>query len=228
METLTLGGLNVRAIGPADGATVLLCHGFGAPGDDLMPLAEALDPQLRWRWVFPEGPIDLRPQGIPGRAWWHIDMMRLQVAMMRGEVEELVREMPEGLPRAHQLLSSAIEALGVPREKLVVGGFSQGAMLTTHLALNSATPLAGLAILSGALVAREEWQAAAKTSGPQLSVFQSHGTADPILPFEGALMLRELLLGAGAKLRFVEHDGGHEIPFEALRGLRDFLQARLG
>ena len=228
MEILRLGSLNVRSLGPQGAGAVLLCHGFGAPGDDLVPLAEALDPELRWRWLFPEAPLDLRSQGVPGRAWWHIDILRLQRAVMSGETDALVRETPEGLAAVHALLEGAVEALGVPREKLVVGGFSQGAMLATDLALGSSAPFAGLTVLSGALVSREAWRSAAEALGPKLHVFQSHGRADPILPFGGAELLRDLLAGAGAQVQFVPHGGGHEIPPPALRGLHAFLTARLG
>ena len=232
MQRVQLGALLALALGPDTGPAVLLCHGFGAPGDDLVPLAEALDPDLRWRWFFPQGPIDLRSQGIPGRAWWHIDIMRMQMAVMSGRAEELVRETPEGLAEARAALEGAISALetehGVKREALVVGGFSQGAMLTTEVALHASPPFAGLAVISGALVSQLRWAEAARAQGARLPVFQSHGRADPILPFAGAELLRELLRSSGAKVDFVEHRGGHEIPMEALRGLREFLRVRLG
>lgn len=231
MQLLELGGVKVRAVGGEGLPAVLLCHGFGAPGDDLVPLAEALDAKGQWRWFFPEAPLDLRSLGIPGRAWWQIDMMRLQMAMMTGQTRQLAEETPPGLDVARGALEGVIAALerdhAVRRDRLVIGGFSQGAMLSTELALHQAVPFAGLAILSGALISAARWRTAARAAGPALHVFQSHGQRDPILPFTGAVELRELLTASGAELSFVSHGGGHEIPFEALSGLRHFLQARL-
>jgi len=226
MQIVRAGELTVRVRGPEGAPTVLLCHGFGAPGDDLVPLGEACDPEGRWRWVFPEGPLDLRAQGIPGRAWWPIDMVRLQQAMATGGALAMMDEIPEGLTPARALLEGAIDALGLPANALVVGGFSQGAMLATELALSAPQPYRGLAILSGALVARARWTAAAAAKGPALNVFQSHGRRDPILPFTGADALEAVLTGAGARVRRVNHGGGHELPGEVLSGLRAFLDER--
>lgn len=226
MKILRAGELTVRVLGPEAAPAVLLCHGFGAPGDDLVPLGEVCDPEGRWRWVFPEGPLDLRAQGISGRAWWPIDMLRLQQAMVSGDLESLASDIPEGLTPARALLEGAIDALGLHPSELVVGGFSQGAMLATELALSAPRPYRGLAVLSGALIARSRWSAAAAVNGPALQVFQSHGRRDPILPFEGAEALGTMLVGAGARVQQVSHGGGHEIPAEVLAGLRAFLDAR--
>jgi len=232
MDTLQLGPLKVRTFGSGEAGAVLLCHGYGAPGDDLVPLAEVLDPDFKRRWFFPEAPKDLRAMGIPGRAWWDIDIMRLQLSVMSGRVNDLFRETPVGMPEAARALTDAITAIerlpGISREKLVIGGFSQGAMLTTEVTLHADKPFAGLCILSGALVSEPRWREAASKVGRALHVFQSHGTSDPILPFDGAVRVRELLLNAGAELDFVQHEGGHEIPLGTLKGIHAFLNARLG
>jgi phospholipase/carboxylesterase len=229
---LKLGTLEATQVGTGTGPAVLLCHGFGAPGDDLVPLAEALDPKGRWRWFFLEAPLSLGTMGIPGRAWWHIDMVALQRAMASGDLSARMEETPPGLAEARAAVEGALAALEqehhVERSKLVVGGFSQGAMVTSELALHATPPFAGLAILSGALLSRARWQAAATERGAAVHVYQSHGRRDPILPFAGAEKLGALLQAAGATRTFVPHGGGHEIPSEVLVGLRAFLVERLG
>ena len=88
---LELGPLRVTAAGGSDrqgggdGPAVLLCHGFGAPGDDLVPFARVVDAGARRALVLPRGAAGAGSGwGVAGRAWWHIDMVRLQEEMMRG------------------------------------------------------------------------------------------------------------------------------------------------
>ncbi len=231
MKSLLLGSLLVHMAGGTDGEgggdgpAVLLCHGFGAPGDDLVGLHRAIAAPPGTRWFFPEAPLDV-DVGMPGRAWWPIDMARLQLAMMRGMSRELARETPPGLAAARQLLSETISFLGelhhVDPARLVVGGFSQGAMLTTDLVLTGGLGVAGLAILSGTLLSEDRWRASA-ASASGLPVFQSHGRHDPVLPFSGAEALGALLVGAGAHRRFVPFSGQHEIPTPAIGALGGFL-----
>lgn len=229
MATIPLGSLSVQTVGPSLGPSVLLCHGFGAPGDDLVALARVLDPRGALRWFFPAAPLEL-PWG--GRAWWEIDLVRLQMLQQRGERRALAEETPPGLAEARQALESVIDELvakhGVRRDALVIGGFSQGAMLTTEVALHAKEPFAGLVALSGTLLSESRWQEAAKATGPSLHALVTHGRRDPVLPFEGGEALRDMLTAAGATVEWLAHDGVHEIPPPALRRVIAFLQRRLG
>jgi len=236
---LELGPLRVTAAGGSDrqgggdGPAVLLCHGFGAPGDDLVPFARVVDAGRDVRWFFPEAPLALDlGWGVAGRAWWHIDMVRLQEEMMRGRRLALAEQVPDGLVEARAALEACIEALcerfTVARERLVIGGFSQGAMISTEIGLHAATPFAGLALLSGNLLNEGSWRPAARSSGANQHVFMSHGRADPILPFEGAEALRRMLEESGAAVEWVAHGGQHEIPPMVVQRLGAFLRQRLG
>jgi phospholipase/carboxylesterase len=235
MKTLTLGKLKVVAAGGTDrdgggdGPAVLLCHGFGAPGDDLVALHRVIDAGPGVRWFFPAAPHSLEASiGMAGRAWWHIDMMALQRAMATGALRELAGETPDGLDEASSALDEAVTLLGrdhgVDRSRLVVGGFSQGAMLTTELALHAATPFAGLVVLSGTLLSQQRWESAARLRAPGMKVFQSHGRRDPILPYSGAEALKAMLEAAGASVSFVPFGGQHEIPYPVIEGLGKFLR----
>ena len=237
MKTLTLGPLRVTATGGADregggdGPAIVLCHGYGAPGDDLVSLARVVDGGRELRWFFPEAPLELDlGMGMESRAWWHIDMIRLQEALMRGEARMLAEETPVGLAEARAALESCLDELsskfGVARERLFLGGFSQGAMLSTELALHADRRFAGLVLMSGTLLSESRWRAAAANTGAQLDVLMSHGRADPLLPFQGAEALRALLEQAGAKVQWVPHGGAHEIPPAVLEGLGKFLRER--
>lgn len=216
--------------GGGEGPLVVLLHGFGAPGDDLVALWRYLNVPDEVRFLFPAAPLKLDMGFGDARAWWMFDMERVTQARSQGQWDELSQEIPRGLSPARtqmqDVLSLAIENLAVPSDSLVLGGFSQGAILSTDLVLHSDIPFAGLALLSGTLIAKHEWL----TRLPNrqgLPVFQSHGIDDPILAFPMAQQLREHIQLAGLPVSWVEFRGGHEIPIQVLEGLGTFLQSVL-
>jgi|HubBroStandDraft_2_1064218.scaffolds.fasta_scaffold399431_1 phospholipase/carboxylesterase len=229
MQILEIGPLTVRALGSGEGPAILLCHGFGAPGDDLVPLARAVDVGPGVRWFFPAAPLELE---WGGRAWWEIDLDRRMALAERGESDALRLETPPGLAEARAALEATLASLekdhGVRRDRLIVGGFSQGAMLTTEVSLAAETPFAGLVILSGTLLSQGAWAAAARARGSSLHVLMTHGRRDPLLRFADAEVLRELLLAGGASVEWVAHGGQHEIPMAALERLGAFARSRFG
>jgi phospholipase/carboxylesterase len=192
-------------------------HGFGAPGSDLVPLARVLDVPREVRFAFPEAPLDLGPEYQGGRAWWWIDMMKIQLAAMRREVIDRSQSIPEGLTEAR---TSVIAMLGeltaaLSPSHVVLGGFSQGAMLACDVALRTEIPLAGLVLWSGTLIAQDDWtRTGARRRG--LRAVVSHGQGDSILPFAAAERLRDFLTETGLAVNWVPFRGGHEIPPSAL------------
>jgi phospholipase/carboxylesterase len=228
LDVCITGGLDRE--GGGEGPLVVLLHGFGAPGDDLVALWRYIKVPDEVRFVFPAAPLKIDMGYGDARAWWMLDLERVTRARASGQWEELSQEIPRGLAPARtqvlDLLAIAMEELAAPSESVVLGGFSQGAMLSTDLALHSDIPLAGLVLLSGTVIAKQEWL----TRLPDrqgLSVFQSHGTDDPILAFSAAQQLRAHIQTAGLPVRWVEFRGGHEIPFQVLEHLGTFLQSVL-
>ena len=229
MRQKLIAGLTVRFTGGVDrngggdGPLVVLLHGFGAPGTDLIPLSRVLDVPREVRFAFPEAPLDLGPEYAGGRAWWWIDMMKIQLAQMRGEVIDRLNDVPEGIAEARAKVRAMLEEIAPPATKLVLGGFSQGAMLACDVTLRTARPVAGLAMLSGTLISKEEWAPlASKRAG--LKTLVTHGQGDPILPFAQAESLREFLKGAGLDVTWVPFRGGHEIPGPALDALGKMIR----
>ena len=221
---LVLGGGPDRE-GGGDGPMLLLMHGFGAPGEDLVPLARQLAVDKSVRFAFPAAPLLLDPSVPPeasGRAWWLLDMAELQRATMQRDFTLLTTRIPDGLSEARGQVLALLDALerdhAVSRDKLVLGGFSQGAMLATDVSLRAERPPAALAILSGSLIAAQEWLPLMKARAG-LPVLQSHGRADPVLSFEIAELLRQELTNAGLSVEFVTFNGGHGIPNGAVDAL---------
>jgi phospholipase/carboxylesterase len=226
----TLGGLSCRVVdrlpaGWRPRLVAVLCHGFGAPALDLVPLAHefmALDPRIERgvRFIFPAAPIGLDDLGMHGgRAWWHIDIARLNASIQRGEFRNLRNDVPRGLAESRQMLATLLDEVrqteGIKTGQIVLGGFSQGAMLATDAALRLDAAPAALCIFSGTLICEDEWRALARMRGP-LTVLQSHGYEDPILPFEAAGWLCEMLRESGIDVEFIPFHGYHTIPMEAV------------
>lgn len=220
-----LAGLDyVETITAASGKTVVLFHGYGADCHDLAPLAGVFPPGLAARWVFANAPLTV-PIGphSTGRAWFPIDMAALEAAMRRGGHRDFSGETPAGFLEGAASAAAFVDALGVEPENLVLGGFSQGAMMATEVALSMAEAPRSLVVLSGALVTKARWQTALAKRGPSLRVFQAHGRGDPVLSFRDAETLQALLAASGAKVTWTPFDGGHEIPEIVLRGVAGFL-----
>jgi phospholipase/carboxylesterase len=208
--------------------TVVLLHGYGAPGTDLVGLQSAIEVPEGTRFVFLQAPNLLDGMSGPhgGRAWWHIDMIALQVARMTGQNEMLARETPAGIELAREQLDEALHSLekehGLDWSHLVIGGFSQGAMLSCDWALRATRPIEALVQLSGTMISESEWKPLMKKR-KGLRVFQSHSPDDQVLPFVLAERLRDALQDAEMRNTFVRFRGGHGIAPSVTDALSTFL-----
>ena len=232
MREEQIGGLRTRITGGTDGKggghgpLVMLLHGFGAPGDDLVSLADDMTLPAETRLVFPEGPLSLSFGPSDARAWWIIDMARIAQDQAAGRIRDLSHEIPKGLAPARETMLAFLKEVeqhfNADPRKTVLGGFSQGAMLTCDVMLQSDRPYAGLVQLSGNLLAQQIWgPLIPKRKG--MPVFQSHGMQDEILPYVGAERLRDTLSQSGLAVEWHRFRGGHEIPEPVLQRLGVFL-----
>lgn len=217
------GELDAVAVPSADrdAKTIVCFHGYGADMRDLAPLAFETPASKPFSWYFPDAPGELE---WGGKAWWPIDVAAFEAAQRGGKPRDLSRETPEGMAQARLAAQSFVAGLGVPAEKLVLMGFSQGSMLAVDLAMRMEKSPAGVAVLSGTLVdvaALRELAGARKG----MPFFQSHGSVDPILGFLQAIALEKELVGAGWKGKLLRFEGGHAIPGEVLEALGAWLDS---
>jgi phospholipase/carboxylesterase len=216
--SVAFGGLEVTsggdlAEGERGGTAVVLLHGFGAAGDDLVSLARSLA-RPRTRFVVPAGLLTL---GNGGRAWWQIEQRPAYDAAQELLVDEgsllLAR-------RAVQGVLSTVRERYAP-EALFIAGFSQGAMLSLDVAAQASARVDRVAVLSGALPQPTARALAKHAHLPRVLV--SHGRQDRVLRFAGAEHLVERLQASGYAVTFRAFEGGHEIPFEIRDALHDFF-----
>ena len=203
-------------------AVVILCHGFGAPSTDLVSISNELlgreNSNQKVVYVFPAGPIEMDPL-FDARAWWMIDVEHIQQLMMKGETRELKTHSPDVLPERRKSMCGLIDHcrvdFNVQPNQILIGGFSQGSMLATDVAFSYPELLGGLIIWSGSLINESEWIEKSKAR-EFLKIVQSHGRQDPVLPFDGAVDLRDMLRSHGHSVEFHEFGGQHAIPLEAI------------
>lgn len=222
--TVRLAGGEDRE-GGGDGKLVVLMHGFGATGTDLVGLWRVLDVPRSVRFAFPEAPNEM-PGMFGGRAWWMLDLERAETELARGP-RSYAREVPPGMEAATDqvvhMLAEMQKALGAPDERLVIGGFSQGSMAACNVVFTRDVRPAGLVILSGTPVNLSAWKAGMRARAG-LRVFQSHGQRDPLLSFQAAEHLRDEMRAAGLRTEWVPFHGGHEIPMPVLEALGSFVK----
>jgi phospholipase/carboxylesterase len=238
IAALSVGALNARRPWAARLATItrggegpptlVLLHGYGSKAADWEPFTATLAVPSRTHFVFPEAPeTTVPPDGpIGGRAWWRLD---LEDHIRRGQqLPDLSATRPPGLDASASLVHTLLFDLARrPGGPVVLGGFSQGAMVASELAFTTDDDVAALVLLSGTPVDEATWRRGfAKRRG--LRVFVSHGRADPILSFTSAERFQRELADAGLDVTWVPFDGGHEIPGPVVAALNAFLAPILG
>ena len=212
---------------------VVLCHGYGAQGNDLVSIGEYLSQKHSSIsedicFIFPEGPLSLDNVGFSGaRAWWEIEFPAMSGPIAGIHPRDLSKDIPEGMPLASNMLMDLVNQImldyGVSSNKIILGGFSQGSIITTDLALKMDQTPGGLIVMSGTLVCEDVWRKLARNRGV-MKIFQSHGRSDPLLSFNAAERLKELFVDAGFDHKFLPFDGFHEIPKEILLQIFKFIK----
>jgi phospholipase/carboxylesterase len=202
-----------EADGDPEGALVLL-HGRGTSENDLFPLFDELDPDRRLVGVSPRGPLRLPPGG----AHWYI-VRRVgfpDPATFEPTMEKLTGWF-DALP----------DALGVPLDRTVLGGFSQGAVMSYALGLGEGRPHpAAIVALSGFIPVVQGWALDEQLDGYPVAI--GHGTFDPIIEVGFGREAKERLEKAGADVTWRESPMEHTIDPEYIPELRGFVARATG
>ena len=202
-----------------DGKWVILFHGFGADAADLASLAEAVPLKKPVNWLFPNGPLSVPiGPGWTGQAWWAIKMSELD--------GDWTDRQPDGLSKAVDKIFKMFSSMKFEWKDVILGGFSQGAMLATEVFLKAPETPLGLICLSGTLLNKTEWAQLAKARKGS-TVLMSHGESDQVLPHKGSVLLQKFFEENGIKTQFVSFRGAHEIPMQVIEKMKSYISERI-
>ena len=199
---MTIRHLERPAAGEPAGLLVLF-HGRGADERDLFPLLDLLDPERRLLGVTPRGPFSFPPGG----AHWYA-------------LRQVGYPDPPTFFETYAALGEWLD--GFDYEHVVLGGFSQGAVMTYALGLGEGRPRpAALVALSGFMPTVPGFELALEPPLPPVAI--GHGTYDDIIPVEFGRQARERLEAAGGEVRYREYPLGHGIDPAFLAELAPWL-----
>jgi len=222
MDTAALLETVERETAPDPRWTVLWLHGLGADGHDFAPIVPELV-RRDWpaiRFVFPHAPqraVTING-GMRMRAWYDIREANLTNRADETGVEESIAQVDALIARE--------AARGVPANRLILAGFSQGGAITLASGLRRSTPLAGLVALSSYLPMHDR---AAQCLAPQANaqpLFMAHGTQDPVVPYAAGEQSAALLRLLGFAVEWHRYPMPHSVCAEEIRDLGDWLSQR--
>ncbi len=204
---------------PNPTAAVIWLHGLGADGNDFVPIVRELDlsGSQAIRFIFPTAPT--MPVTINGgyvmRAWYDIF------------TPDLVRREDEPGLRASQALVEALiakeKARGIPAERIVLAGFSQGCAMTLQTGLRHPEKLAGLMCLSGYLPLAAMIEAERHAANHATPVFMAHGRQDPVVVIARAEQSRDALKALGHDIEWHEYQMQHSVCQEEIDDIGQWL-----
>lgn len=200
-------------------ATVIWLHGLGADGHDFVPLVPELQlpATLPVRFVFPHAP--LRPvtlnNGYVMRAWYDIKGLALQS-------EQDAVGIHASAQLVQQLIQTELDA-GIPAQRIVIAGFSQGGAIALHTALRYPQRLAGVLALSTYLPLHAALATEASDANRDVPILMCHGRQDPVVPPQLGQLSLELLKATGFAVDFRSYDMPHSVCHEEVRDIATWL-----
>ncbi len=206
--------------GPSPRYSIIWLHGLGADGNDFAPIV----PELQLgdlgpvRFVFPHAPVQpvTINNGVPMRAWYDIYMADL-----------VRREDETGLRASQQAVEALIareNARGIPTERILLAGFSQGCAMALQTGLRYPERFAGIIGLSGYLPLAAQAADERSEANRLTPIFLAHGTMDPVVAFERAQATLQALESMGCDVRFKTYPMPHSVCLEEVHDIAAFLR----
>lgn len=207
----------------APAGCVIWLHGLGADGYDFVPVVKELESRgaPAARYVFPHAPMIpvTINNGFVMRAWYDIRTGDLG----HREDEDGIRVSQAAV---EQLIARETES-GIPRNRIILAGFSQGAAITLQTGLRQSNPVSGLIALSGYLPLAEKLADERNTASAGVPILMAHGALDPVVPVARAIRSRDLLTSFGYTVSWHEYPMAHAVCAEEIEAIAAFMRDRL-
>jgi phospholipase/carboxylesterase len=200
-------------------AAVIWLHGLGADGHDFEPIVpEIVRPGERaWRFVFPNAPV--RPVTINGgmsmRAWYDLKGLDRKAA-------EDVAGFRDTDVQIRQLIATQGER-GIPTNRIVLAGFSQGGAVSLYTLPRFPEKLAGVMALSCYLPRENTFSAERTASNDTTPIFMAHGRGDTVLPMSLGVLSRDFLTARGYAVEWHDYPMAHAVCAAEIADIREFL-----
>lgn len=202
--------------------SVIWLHGLGADGNDFAPIVPELV-DASWpgvRFVFPHAPV--RPvtvnNGVPMRAWYDIKGL----AIADKQDAEGIRA---SIDEVEILIARELER-GVPAERIILAGFSQGGAMALSAGLRHRQALGGLLILSAYLPLHDTIEAERSGANHATPIFWGHGSADPIVPMALGEQSRQALEMLGHRIDWHSYPMAHQVSLPEIADIRAWMTER--
>ena len=200
-------------------ATILIMHGLGADGRDFLSIAEQLDLSSIGpvRFLFPNAPVIPVSinGGYPMPAWYDI----LGADLVKREDESGLRQSQAEI----EALLAHEKARGIPANRMVLAGFSQGCAMTLMTGLRHTEGLAGLLCMSGYLPLADKTAAERSPANQDTPIFLAHGRRDPVVTFARAQASRDALVNLGYRPDWHEYEMEHSLCAEEIADIETWL-----
>lgn len=202
--------------------TVIWLHGLGADAHDFEPVVPHFA-QAGWpaiRFVFPNAPVRAVTinNGVRMRAWY--DILGLEIAQ-RQDIDGVL----ESVATVDALIAREA-ARGIPSERVILAGFSQGGAVVLAAGVRHAQPLGGIVALSTYLPMAERTGADRSEANRGVPIFMGHGTQDPVVGVALGQMSREYLVNLGYHVDWFDYPMPHSVSPKEIMDLREWLGAR--
>ena len=174
---------------------IVLFHGYGSDASDLMQIRALLSVQRSCHWLCLEAPLKAEPFG---QSWFPIDLFRLHDAYQKGDFENIRQHIPLGIDELHKRIWMNL-GKKIKQEnwsQVILGGFSQGAILALDLCSQMEVRPKALMLFSTTYLCEPRWQKGFDNM-KGLPFFQSHGMEDPVLSYHEALYVEKFLKQKG-------------------------------
>ncbi|QOJ23616.1 MAG: dienelactone hydrolase family protein [Gammaproteobacteria bacterium] len=203
---------------------IIWLHGLGADGNDFVPIVDELEfsPGTAVRFVFPhapERPVTIN-NGYIMRAWYDIVHANFSDHQDKSGIH--------GSQKAIDALIDREMQRGIPSERIVLAGFSQGGAMALQAGLRQHNPLAGIIALSCYLPLADTLSAEASSANAATPIFMAHGSYDPVVPLTLAIQSKEKLLASGYSLEWHEFPMAHTVCGQEIAAISSWLRRILG